>query len=182
MTQKPTRFLGMDLSTQSIAFSVIDGDELLDWGEVKLNGATVWERLQSGKREAEMLVRSGRMRADVISFEAAVRVNNMAVALKLAYVFGAVVAEVMEAGGKIYDVPPVTWQKGIGNPPLTTKERAAVKAANPGRSKSWYSNAGRELRKQRTLTIVNTKFGKQIISDNIGDSIGVALYAQKQLG
>ncbi len=178
----PTKFAGIDCSTNSIAFGVIQAGQLIDYGEEYFSGATVFERMLSAKRITEKLVESGRLDVDVVVFEAAVMVRSTSTALKLAYVFGTCMAEIMAGGARVIDVKPLEWQAGIGNPTLKAAEKLAIKKQHPGKSTTWYSGKGRETRKQRTMDIVNAEFGTSITSDNIGDAVGIAYYASKKLG
>ena len=181
-SRRPKRFAGVDCSTNSIAFGVIEDGELVDHGEVYFQGATVFERMLDAKKKTAELVTSGRLKVDVVTFESAVIVRSAATGLKMAYVFGACMAEIMAGGARINEVKPLEWQSGIGNPALTRAEKLKIQKEFPDKSKTWYSNKGRELRKQRTMDIVNARFGTKIDSDNIGDSVGIVLHASKKLG
>lgn len=175
----PNKIAGIDCSTNSIAYGVIQDGQLISYGEEFFKGATVFERLLSAKNTTEQLVKTGQLDVDVVVFEAAVMVRSTSTALKLAYVFGTCMAEIMAGGAKVIDVTPLAWQSGIGNPTLTRVEKLKIQKDFPGKSKTWYSGKGREIRKQRTMDIVNTKFGVNIKSDNISDSVGIAMHGAK---
>ena len=178
----PTKFAGIDCSTNSIAFGVIQAGQLVDYGEERFLGATVFERNLSAKLVTAKLVESGRLKADIVVFEAAVFVKSVAVAIKMAYCFGPCMAEIQYGGARVIDVKPLEWQSGIGNNALNAAEKLALRKQFPGKSTTWYSGKGRELRKQRTIDIVNKEYGINVTSDNIGDSIGICLYASRKLG
>ncbi len=178
----PTKFAGIDCSTNSIAYGVIQDGQLIHFGEEFFRGSTVFDRLLDARNVTKRLVETGQLDVDVVVFEAAVMVRSTGTALKLAYVFGTCMAEIMAGGARIIDVKPLEWQSGIGNPSLKAAEKLKLQRDFPGKSKVWYSGKGREFRKQRTMNIVNSRFSTSITSDNIGDAVGIALYASDKLG
>jgi hypothetical protein len=176
------KFAGLDISTNSLAFGVIAEGQLVDFGEVFFTGSNVFDRMLDAKHVTQKLVAGQLSDIDVLCFESAVIVRSAAVAMKMAYVFGVCVTEIMETGTKITECKPLEWQSGIGNPALKAAEKATIKLQHPGKSSSWYSSAFRQFRKQRTLNIINAKYGTNIKSDNIGDAVGVTLHLYSKLG
>jgi Holliday junction resolvasome RuvABC endonuclease subunit len=172
---------GIDASTNSLAFAVFDGETPVSCGEVMFNGSNVFERLEDAKRKTHALVNSGIIRADYIAIESAIMVRNIQTAIDLAYVYGAIIGELMEFNPKVEKVAPISWQSGIGNPNLKKAEKDAIQAEFPGKSKSWYQNKGRLIRKQRTLDIAQQYFDIPNDSDNIGDAVGIALFVSRNL-
>lgn len=170
--------LGIDCSTRSLAFAIFDGREPLRAGEIFFEGGTVFERLKDAHEKVPALMKSGILEFNHICFEGAILVgNNSKTGISLAYVYGAVMGGLMDSGVKVRTVAPLTWQAYIGNPNLKKAERDAIKLANPNRSASWYQNAGREVRKQKTLAFSRQFFEIPSDSDNIGDAVGIAWYA-----
>lgn len=90
-------------------------------------------------------------------------------------------SELLENGSKVVEVTPIAWQSFIGNKNFTNVEKESVKKDFPGKTKTWYSNKTRELRKQRTMDFFNEEFGVTVKSDNVSDAIGVAWYAANKL-
>jgi Holliday junction resolvasome RuvABC endonuclease subunit len=179
---KGTRVIGIDASTKSLAYAVIENGKPLECGEKFFKGADVFERLFHAKQITESLVKLGTLRADYVAIEAAVRVNSIQTYADLAYVYGAIIAELMASNPEVHKIYPISWQTGIGNPNLKTKEKADLKTANPGKSVSWYQNEGRKMRKGRTLVIAkHAGFLIPSDSDNIGDACGLALFASQTL-
>lgn len=178
---KAKRVIGIDASTNSLAFAIFEGDKPVQCGEVKFKGSTVFERLKDAKKKTRALVESGVLVADYIAIESAVMVRNIQVAIDLAYVYGAILGELMESNPEVHKVAPISWQSGIGNPNLKKHEKEAIQAEFPGKSKSWYQNKGREIRKQRTLDIARNHFAIADGSDNVGDAVGLALFVGKTL-
>jgi len=170
--------LGIDCSTKSLAYAIFDGKDPLRAGEIFFQGGTVFERLKDAHEKVPALMKAGILEFDHICFEGAILVgNNSKTGISLAYVYGAVMGGLMDSGVKVRTVAPLTWQAYIGNPNLKTPEKNAIKAANPEKSASWYQNAGREFRKQRTLAFSRQFFEVPTGSDNVGDAIGIAWYA-----
>lgn len=175
------RVLGIDCSTKSLAYAVFHNREPLLCGEVFFTGATLYERLADAHKKVPALVKAGVLKAEYIAFEAAYLGPNPQTGISLAYVYGAAMGGLMDSGMKVVTVNPLQWQSYIGNPNLKKAEKEAIKIANPGKSASWYSNANREYRKQRTLTWAKGMFEIPTDSDNVGDAIGVAWYAAHHL-
>lgn len=176
---KAQRVAGLDCSTRSLAYAVWDGGPIT-CGEVMFEGATVFERLKDAKKKTAELVRSGVLKADYIAIESAVMVKSVQVAIDLAYVYGAVIGELMEHNPEVHKVAPISWQSGIGNPNLKKDEKEQIKKDNPGKTATWYSNQGRKIRKARTLQIVG-KYFTTGDNDNIGDACGLAMYTAETL-
>lgn len=178
---RAVRTLGIDCSTKSLAYAVFKGKKPVHCGEVFFDGANLYERLADAHKKIPALVDSGILKADYIAFEGAFLGPNPKTGLSLAYVYGAVMGALMDDGMKVVTVNPLAWQSYIGNPNLKKAEKEALKAQRPGMSASWYQNAGRELRKQRTHTWAKKYFKIESGSDNVSDAIGVAWYAVHNL-
>lgn len=178
---KAKRVCGIDASTNSLAFAVFEGGTPVNCGEIKFNGSTVFERLEDAKKKTRALVSAGILSADYIAIESAVMVRNVQTAIDLAYVYGAIIGELMALNPKVEKVAPISWQSGIGNTNLKQAEKDAIKKDFPGKSKSWYQNKGREIRKGRTMDIARNYFDIPSGSDNIGDAVGIALFVSRRL-
>jgi len=169
--KKYHRVMGIDASSNSFAYSIFQDGELVEWGEINFKGNSVFARLFDGQRKLSSMQRL--YNVDLIVFESAVFVQNKKTVVQLAYVFGALISALMVSGADVKDIPPITWQNAIGNKALNKAEKLEIQKANPGKSSSWYSNAYRMERKDRTRQWVKRTFGLEIESDNITDSIGV---------
>ena len=174
-----SRVMGIDCSTHSFAFAIIDNGTMVKYGEIFFTGATVFERLNDARHKIQLLMKH--FDADFICIEAAVMVRSISVAIKLAYVYGAVMSVLLENKATVVEVTPVAWQSFIGNKNFTKVEKEVLKRDYPGKSASWYTTKSREIRKARTLSWAKDKFGVVTTSDNVGDSCGVAFYAYQNL-
>lgn len=167
--------LGVDASTQSFAFCVYDGKPVR-WGEINFKGASVFERLSYAQRTITTLRQY--LHADMIVFESAIYVQNKKTVILLAYAFGAIVSTLIGTDKPaVEEINPLVWQNAIGNKPLTKVEKDAIKNEFPGKSKSWYQNKSRELRKDRTRQWVSKTYGIDVESDNVSDAIAIAAVA-----
>ena len=117
---------------------------------------------------------------DFVVIEAAISVKSVHTGIKMAYVFGAIMGELLKDGIKVVEVHPITWQSYLGNKNFTKIEKQAVKNEFPGKSETWYKGKIREIRKQRTLDFVRT-LGIQVQSDNVADAAGIAWYAVNEI-
>lgn len=178
---KGQRIIGIDASTNSLAFAIFENDKPVQCGEVVFKGSTVFERLKDAKQKTRALVKQGTLKGDYVVIESAIMVRNVQTAIDLAYVYGAIIGELMANNPQVHKVAPITWQSGIGNPLLKAHEKAEIQKKNPGKSKSWYLTKGREFRKRRTLEIARRYFVIKGNSDNVGDAVGLALYASQTL-
>jgi len=178
---KAKRVIGMDCSTNSLAFAILEGEKPIRCGEVKFRGSTVEERLLHAKKVTRRLVSMGILKADFIAIESAIMVRNIQTAIDLAYVYGAILGELMEFNPKVVKVAPISWQSGIGVPNLKKAEKEQIQQDFPGKSKSWYQNKGRQIRKQRILDIAQNYFDIADNSDNVGDAVGIALHVSRTL-
>lgn len=178
---KASKVIGIDASTNSLAFAIFDDGKPIRCGEVTFSGSTVFDRLDDAKRKTKALVNSGVLVGDYIVIESAIMVRNIQTAIDLAYVYGAIIGELMALNPQVHKAFPITWQSSIGNPNLKKAEKEAIQKANPNKSKTWYQNEGRKMRKARTLAIARQYFSIPSDSDNVGDAVGLALYASQTL-
>lgn len=168
---KAQRVIGIDCSTKSLAYSIFDNKELIEYGEISFDGADTFERLADGQSRLSEI--KDKFKADIIVMESAVYVQNKKTVILLAYSFGAILSAILHKGCKVEEFTPTEWQFAIGNKVLTAKEKQELIDETPGKSKSWYKNRFREFRKQRTADWVKDKFDIEIESDNITDAIAI---------
>lgn len=170
---KAKSVLGIDASTNSIAFCKIENGKPVSWGEIIFEGADVFERLLDAKRKVHAL--HDIINADVIAMEAAIMVRSAATAIKMAYVFGAILGELLDDSMEVRTAAPSQWQNFIGNKSFTRAQKAELRKEFPGKSESWYKNKIRDLRKQVTMDFAAT-LGVETDNNNVGDAVGIAYY------
>lgn len=174
------RILGVDASTNSFAFCLIENKKVVKYGEIHFDGADVYERILDAKRKIAGIRAAGFFDVDYMAMEAAVMVRSANTGLKMAYIFGAIIGEILSDNIKVIEVHPITWQSFIGNKNFTKAQKAEVKKQYPGRSENWIKNKIREIRKDMTKDFAG-KHGVKTESDNVSDSFGIAWYASHEL-
>jgi len=173
------RVLGIDASTNSIAFCLMENDLPLKWGKINLEGNDIYEKIYDAK--IKMSVMLNELKSDYIVVEGAILVRSPDAVIKLSYVYGVVIAELMSTGAKVITISPTAWQAYIGNKNPTKDEKSAVRVNNPGYADSWYKTQLRNMRKQRTVDYFNNKYSLSLEDFDVADSFGIAHYANKVL-
>lgn len=174
------RLIGVDCSTNSFAFSVFEGEKLIQWGELSFGKGDILHRINNANRVLNAMLDSGQFGDfDSIYFESAAYIQNKQTVILLAYAFGAAVSPFVKPGVKAEGVTPITWQNYIGNKAFTKAEKLQLRKDNPGKTESWYKEEMRKIRKGRNIQFVKDKFGVDVDSDNIADAICVGWYGTK---
>ena len=173
------RVLGIDASTNSIAFCLMENDVPLKWGKINLTGNDIYEKIYDAKRKMGVML--DELKSDYIVVEGAILVRSPDAVIKLSYVYGVVIAELMSTGAKVITISPTAWQAYIGNKNPTKDEKSAVRVKNPGYADSWYKTQLRNMRKQRTVDYFNSKYSLSLEDFDVADSFGIAHYANKVL-
>ena len=174
------RILGVDASTNSFAFCLLENKKVIKYGEIYFDGADVYERILDAKRKIKTISDMEIFDVDYMAIEAAVMVKSVNTGLKMAYIFGAIIGEILSNNIKVIEVHPITWQSFIGNKNFTKAQKEKVKAENPGKKEAWIKNKIREMRKDMTKDFAK-KHGVDTNSDNVSDSFGIAWYASHEL-
>ena len=175
---KAHKVLGIDASTNSIAFCLMNEKVPVKWGEITFDGADVYERILDAKRKIRSFKRE--LDTDFVVIEAAISVKSVATGMKMAYVFGAIMSELLDDNVEVVEVHPITWQSYLGNKNFTKAEKEAIKLEFPGKSDNWIKAKIRERRKQRTIDFVGN-LGIKTESDNVADAAGIAWYAVNEI-
>lgn len=170
--------MGIDTSTNALAFSVFNDGDLKHYGKIYLAGENIFDRCGDANKKMYHMLKL--YEPELVLIEAAVFVNNRQVVKKLASIIGAVGGVSSALGARVDEVAPVSWQSHIGNGFLTKDEKKALKKENPGANGNKLKKIGREFRKQRTMDIILEKYGVTIEDDDVGDAIGVGWYGSDQ--
>ena len=173
------RVLGIDASTNSIAFCLMENDVPLKWGKINIIGNDIYEKIYDAK--VKMSVMLDELKSDYIVVEGAILVRSPDAVIKLSYVYGVVIAELMSTGAKVITISPTAWQAYIGNKNPTKDEKAGIRLKHPGYADSWYKTQIRNMRKQRTVDYFNKKYRLSLDDFDVADSFGIAHYANKVL-
>jgi Holliday junction resolvasome RuvABC endonuclease subunit len=173
---KPNRIVSIDASTNNIAYAIFEGDNLVRSGKAQFVGTDVFKKISSAVQIVNEVVRE--MNVDALVIERAVFINSPKTMSELSMVQGAIIAGASLAGVKIFKgTNPVAWQSFIGNKVLTKAEKLEIVSRYPGKSKSYYKAAERDVRKQRTINFVNINYDLSINDNDIADAIGIGHYS-----
>ena len=176
---KANRVLGIDASTNSIAFCLMENDVPLKWGKINIVGNDIYEKIYDAKNKMSVML--DQLKSDYIVVEGAILVRSPDAVIKLSYVYGVVIAELMSTGAKVITISPSAWQAYIGNKNPTKDEKSAIRLSNPGYAESWYKNQLRNMRKQRTVDYFNKKYSILLDDFDVADSFGIAHYSNQVL-
>ena len=176
---KAHRVLGIDASTNSVAFCLMDNNNPIKWGKIEFEGSDIYEKIYDAKVKMHAMLNE--LKADYIVIEGAVLVRSPDAVIKLSYVYGVVIAELMSTGAKVITISPTSWQAYIGNKNPTKAEKELLKAQNPGYADSWYKNKMRNIRKQRTVDYFNNKYSLALNDFDVADAFGIAHYSNTVL-
>jgi Holliday junction resolvasome RuvABC endonuclease subunit len=176
---KANRVLGIDASTNSVAFCLMENNKPLKWGKIEFVGSDIYEKIYDAKVKTHAMLNE--LKSDYIAVEGAILVRSPDAVIKLSYVYGVVIAELMSTGAKVITISPTAWQAHIGNKNPTKDEKAAIRLANPGYADSWYKNKMRNIRKQRTVDYFNNKYGLSLDDFDVADAFGIAHYSNTVL-
>lgn len=171
----PQRILTVDSSTSSIAFAVFDRGSLVSYGKINLVGADVY--LKAGNCCGKFYALIKKIKPDAVVVESPIYSNSPKTAMHLALVQGALYGSSYMAGVRVFRaISPIQWQNYVGTRLLTSEEKSAIEKNFPNKSKSWYKTKQRQVRKNKTITSVNNKFGIKVSDDDIADAIALGWF------
>lgn len=171
----PKRFMTIDASTKSLAYTIIDAGKVVEVGKIEFAGATLNEKLNDiAVKSYAFFVEN---QVDDVVIEDTIYVNSRQAVTALSKCQGALLGSAYLAGvAKTHRVSPIAWQNHIGNKLLSATERQEMRKQYPNKKPSWYKAKERSIRKQRTMDTVNDKFGLQLHDDDMADSVGLAMF------
>ena len=176
---KASRVLGIDASTNSFAFCLIENNIPVKWGKIEFTGSDIYEKIYDAKIKTRAMLKE--LSCDYIAIEGAVLVRSPDAVIKLSYVYGVIIAELMSTGASVIAISPTAWQAFIGNKNPTKDEKQAIRVKHPGYADSWYKTQLRNMRKQRTVDYFNNKYGLSITDFDVADAFGIAHYSNQVL-
>lgn len=173
---KPEIICSIDASTNSLAFAIFKGKDLLRFGKVNFNGPTTYDKVGDAARKTMALFNE--FKVDAIIIEQTIYANSPKTAANLALSQGALLGAARIAGVRqMGSTSPMVWQNYIGNKRLSAEEKKKIVDANPGKSKSFMKQQERNLRKARTIKFVNTYFDIDVDDHDIADAIAIGYWA-----
>lgn len=176
---KPKVICAIDASTNSLAFALFDNQQktLGAVGKINFEGNDTYEKvMDAGKKVKAFIDMYGGFEAIVI--EHTVFMNSPKTAADLALVQGAILGAAGQAGTKtIGKVSPITWQNYLGNKKISKEEQLIIRAKTPGKSLSWYKSYERNLRKERTMKLIEINYDRIIKDNDVADACGIGHWA-----
>ena len=174
---EPTKICAIDASTTSLAFALFNNKKLTTVGKIKFEGNTNYKKVMDACAKTKAFFEySGGFEAIVI--EHTVFMNSPKTAADLALVQGALLGAAGLTGTKqIGTVAPITWQNYLGNKRLTKEEQIEIRAKNPGKSDSWYKSYERQVRKERTIRLIEINYDKSLDDNDVADACGIGHWA-----
>lgn len=177
--QRANKVLGIDASTASVAFCLFEDGVPTKMGKLPIVGANIYDKVKDASTKAKVIAKL--CDPDYVAVEAAIMVKSPDAGIKIAMVVGAILSIILKPETKVITVAPIQWQSYIGNKNFTKAQKLEVENEFPGKSVAWYKNKVREIRKQKTMTFFNDKFGTSITDNDVGDANGIAYFAYKSL-
>jgi Holliday junction resolvasome RuvABC endonuclease subunit len=176
---KPKVICAIDASTNSLAFALFDTQQktLGAVGKINFEGNDTYEKvMDAGKKVKAFIDLYGGFEAIVI--EHTVFMNSPKTAADLALVQGAILGAAGQAGTKVIGkVSPITWQNYLGNKKISKEEQLIIRAKTPGKSLSWYKSYERNLRKERTMKLIEINYDRIIKDNDVADAAGIGHWA-----
>ena len=174
---QPNSICAIDASSNSLAFALFNNKKLNTFGKIKFEGNTNYEKVMDACAKTKAFFEySGGFEAIVI--EHTVFMNSPKTAADLALVQGALLGAAGLSGTKqIGTVAPITWQNYLGNKKLTKEEQLGIRLKNPGKSDSWYKTYERQVRKERTIKLIEINYDKIINDNDVADACGIGHWA-----
>ena len=180
-SDQPKRICSIDASTNSIAFAIFSDTKLKAFGKVNFQGTNTYAKVRDAARKSLQFFK--KFNIDSIVIEHTVFINSPKTAADLALVQGAILGAAGIAGIKVAgSVNPISWQSYIGNLKLSVAEKKELAEQYPGKSKVWYQNRAREIRKLRTIHFVNTYYDNDVNDNDVADAIGIGHWAINNWG
>jgi hypothetical protein len=174
---EPKTICAIDASTTSLAFALFNNKKLTTVGKIKFEGNTNYQKVMDACAKTKAFFEySGGFEAIVI--EHTVFMNSPKTAADLALVQGALLGAAGLTGTKqIGTVAPITWQNYLGNKRLTKEEQINIRTKNPGKSDSWYKSYERQIRKERTIKLIEINYDKNLDDNDVADACGIGHWA-----
>jgi Holliday junction resolvasome RuvABC endonuclease subunit len=164
-----------------MAFAIFSNLDLVAFGKINFQGSNTYAKVKDAARKSLQFFK--KFNIDAIVIEHTVFMNSPKTAADLALVQGGLLGAAGISGIKVAgSVNPISWQIFIGNPKLTVAEKKELEFEYPGKSKAWYQNRSRDIRKIRTIQFVNTYYDKEVDDNDVADAIGIGHWAINNWG
>lgn len=170
------RVLGIDASTASVAFCLIEEGKITKVGKLPIEGMTIYDKVKDAGTKAKALKKiTG---ADYIAIEQAIMVKSADAGLKIAMIVGALLTNLLDKKTEVVTITPIQWQSYIGNNNFTKAMKQEVQDKYPGKGDAFIKARIRDIRKQKTMDFF-AKYGVELDDNDVGDACGIAYYVYK---
>lgn len=170
------KVLGIDWSSKSCAYALIEDGVLIQHGEVFFKGINIFDSLTNARKTlTEEFSLALDDSIDFIGIEKPVKVVSLSTALTLSHYFGVIASFIGETEAQKTIVAPLAWQSFIGNPNISGERKTEWMVQHPEyKTKSQISNGIRQYRKNKTIQWVKDNYNIEVGNDNLSDAIGIA--------
>ena len=173
----PGKICSIDASTNSLAFAIFHDSNLVEFGKINFKGINTYKKVNDSVKKTRAFFEHHKD-LDAVVIEHTIYLNSAKTAADLALVQGAILGGISLNNIKtIKSINPIAWQTFLGNARLGGAEKDLIRSDNPGKSDSWYKNQERDFRKQRTMDLIKSIYGKTVTDNDVADAIGVGHYA-----
>lgn len=173
---KAKRVLGIDASTASVAFCLIEDGKIVKIGKLPIDGATIYDKIRDAGIRAKALKQL--TNPDYVAVEQAIMVRSADAGLKIAMIVGALLTNLLDKKSEVVTLTPIQWQSYIGNNNFTKAMKEEVRAKYPGKGDAFIKARIRDIRKQKTMDYFK-EYGVDTDDNDVGDAMGIAYYAYK---
>jgi hypothetical protein len=179
MTTRPDKMISVDASTTSLAFALFVFGNIEYVGKINFEGKDIYEKcIDASKKLKSFFNNDIFLNTDSLVIEHTVFMNSPKTAADLALVQGSIIGAAGASGIlTIGKVSPITWQNYLGNKKLSKEEQLEVRQTNPGKSDSWYKSHERNIRKIRTIKLIEINYDRRIEDFDIADACGIGHWA-----
>lgn len=162
-----TRVLGIDPSSNAIAWTVIEDGRPVRWGKmIFYRKSTLADKFKMLKPMIDLMVAEAQPTFVVI--EQMISVQNPQTTRILSYIAGAIYYELSTMGYEVVDTPPMTWKNYHGYTRVTKNLIAANR---------WTKKEADHFRKSQLQDKIADKWEWFKYSDSdVSDSCGIALW------
>ena len=171
------RVLGIDASTASVAFCLIEDGKIVKIGKLPIVGATIYDKIRDAGIKAKAIKQV--TNPQYVAIEQAIMVRSADAGLKIAMVVGALLANILDKKTEVVTLTPIQWQSYIKNNNFTKAMKEEIKNQYPGKGDAFIKARIRDIRKQKTMDFFK-QFGVIVDDNDIGDAMGIAYYAYKE--
>ena len=171
------RVLGIDASTASVAFCLIEDGRIVKIGKLPIVGMTIYDKIRDAGEKAKII--KALTNPEYVAIEQAIMVRSADAGLKIAMVVGALLSSILDKKTEVITLTPIQWQSYIKNNNFTKAMKEEVKALYPGKTDSFIKSKIRDIRKEKTMTFFRDNYNVDVTDNDVGDACGIAYYAYK---